>query len=472
MIGKNGTSASQSLLHFQSDHAWFGDTMPLYAQGVYHIYYTARREGGTDAWGHVSTKDFVEFTEHPWAITSGEDGSMDDASLCTGCVYYENGTYYLFYTGRTKRRTAHMLRAVSKDGIHFEKEYRELFVNNEEWYSSDGTWRDPAVFWNEEAKQYWMVFCTRRPGDAPDPFPGSLGLAVSEDLEHWELRPPVPLEHVGGTVECPEVFKLGDKWALIYYWHDTRLRLGDSPSGPWERVGSLSQNHFDFMAAKRMWDGKRHILLGWVPRKECDCAERIWGGCMAVPRELYLDEDGKPACRFIDEMDRHFAVPSEALALDRAQKPYGQMEQGRLHGLLHWPDAPDAYRLRFQIKPQTPKAVSTLFVRTNSAPSDFGHGISNGYQLIFDFPSRALRLREQYVWDQRPDIAFMPLRGEMDREFHVDLILNRDILEIVIDEKESLVYRLAKYTEGGGLALLSVDGSVEIGNWEASALRP
>lgn len=240
--------------------------------------------------------------------------------------------------------------------------------------------------------------------------------------------------------------------------------------GPWNRVGSLSQNHFDFMAAKRMWDGKRHILLGWVPRKGCDCAERIWGGCMAVPRELYLDEEGKPASRFIDEMDAYFSASADVLEMQSAQSVYGEMTEGKMHGLLYWLDAPDAYRLRFTLKPENPQTVATLFVRTNSAPTDFGHGMSNGYQLIFDFPSRALRIREQYVWDQRPDIAFMPLRGEMNRTMKVDLILNRDILEVVIDDKESLVYRLAKHTESGGLGLLSVDGYVEIKNWHPTVL--
>ena len=188
---------------------------------------------------------------------------------------------------------------------------------------------------------------------------------------------------------------------------------------------------------------------------------------MAIPRELYLDENGKPACKFIDELGNCISEVADELTLENANMIYGESNNGRLHGLLYWNDVPDTYRLRFTMKPETQDTVATLFLRTDNLSIDFGYGISKGYQLIFDFPSRVLRLREHYTWDQRPDIAFIPLRGDMDRTFQVDVVLDKDILEVEIDDKESLVYRLSKYTKTGGLALLSVDGCTIIDNWMA-----
>ena len=359
---------NRNLLHFTSDTGWFGDAMPLFVEGVYHIYYTKRLHDDRLCWGHISTRDWSSYEEHPDPLLPGLPGSPDEKGLMTGCVLHVTGTFHLFYAGSDALGKCHMLRATSMDGVQFTKENRPLFEIDTRWYRPDGTWRDPCVFWNEAEARYWMVYCARKPEHLPDPYPSQVGLAVSEDLINWTLCPPLDLSSVGTSPECPDLFRFGSEWALLYYWHDTRIRFADDPHGRWQRRKVQSPNHFDFMAAKRMWDGQRHILIGWIPRRDCDCAERIWGGHMACPRELYLDADGQPACRFIREAEGMFPDRDPRIALEHAVCAYGTDEADTVSrtvqdGLLYWVGVPDAYRLRFRMVLQGDHVVATLLLR-------------------------------------------------------------------------------------------------------------
>ena len=81
--------------------------------------------------------------------------------------------------------------------------------------------------------------------------------------------------------------------------------------------------------------------------------------------------------------------------------------------------------------------------------------------LLFDRADGLLRLREAYQWDQRPDLAAIPWNPREGAFTQVDLLLHNDILEINLDESESLVYRLMKHQDGG-LAFCVQDGVMQL----------
>lgn len=463
---------SVPLLHYRPSNGWFGDPMPLWYDGVWHLYYTKLNDNGEISWGHISTKDFVTCIEHPDPLRPGSKEDMDYLNIVTGSVIVVDGVFHMFYGGEDKHGKKRMLHAVSNDGITFMKEYKELFPMNDIWYRPDGTWRDPCVVWDQNDNVYRMYFCARSPLNKDDPFPGRLGMAHSTDLVNWTLDPPEnQLENLTGAPECPDVFYLDNQWAMIYYWHNSRIRFSDSLTGMWKRRKVLSPNHFDFMAAKRASDGNRHVMIGWIPRKHHDSSERIWGGCMAWPRELYLDETGNPACRFIPELENvMFQIVSEG-RFDQANCLRGKWspKEGRLSdGCLIWQNIPDAYRLRFSITPDAENTVASIILRLDSDENNtFAGASSRGYQLIFNFPYRLLHVREHYVWDQRPDLACIVIPDAPTCQ--VDILLNGDILEVVLNEKESVIYRLMKYPSGK-LALNIADGGVQLKNWRMDTL--
>lgn len=458
---------AKTLLHFCPEDGWVGDPMPMWHEGVCHLYYTKKRWDGQVVWGHVSTADYVHYTEYPDPLQCGGENDLDAQGICTGCVIYHDGLFRMFYAASDRFGKPHMLQAVSEDGISFEKEKRELFLQNTAFYRDDCTWRDPCVVFDDANRNWKMFFCTRCVSSGI--LPGQIGMAESKDLEHWILLPPGTLREACGSLECPDVFRMENQWAMLYYWHDTRVRFSDSLNGNWERRKVLSPAHFDFMAAKCADDGTRKILVGWVPRKPCDCGERIWGGNLAWLRELTLDQEGNPACHFLPELanifNRQVSFAPEVLHGQCKTKP-GGWEINRGSVLLR--KVPENYRLRFHVRTDNPLSVVTLFLRLNweseQAKENWNGEFSAGYQLILDYPSQLLRVREHYQWDQRPDLAAIPLNRAGEDSISLDVLLNEDILEVCVNERETMTIRLMK-SRKGKLGISVTDGCATLTDW-------
>ncbi len=198
-----------------------------------------------------------------------------------------------------------MRHSSSEDGEQFPMPGDFCFAPDER-YENGKLWRDPAVIYDEKAGLYRMVFCAKSAEQpVPNCFGGGIGYAESRDLIQWELKDPLELPEVATSVECPELFPYEDRWALLYFWHDTRFRTAESPLGPWVRGKVLSPDGFNFLAACRLFDGDRQLLFGWISRKDCDCAPYTWGGNMLFPRELTFEE-GTPKTRFARELSELF----------------------------------------------------------------------------------------------------------------------------------------------------------------------
>lgn len=435
-----------SNLHFCSETGWFGDAMPLYEDGTYHFYYTKwRKEDEKLCWGHISSGNLIDYTEHPDPLSVDDEDKM----LLTGCVVKNKDTFYAFYPAIGNDGRCRIFRAESVDGVIFRKERKELVPFDDTLYYDAGTWRDPCVFWNDSENCWWMVFCAKAPFTYPDNFHGCLGLAKSADFENWVLYPPFWDAGITSAPECPDIFTMGTKWALIYYWHETRIRFADDLGGNWERAKVISPDHFDFMAAKHMSDGARNILAGWIPRKKCDCSERIWGGNLAIPRELFVI-DGSPATRFIPELDSMF---SNKTGLFPGDMHVDATDKGLFAPII---DAPSDYRVKSGFELAGENLNLCIFIRTDDK-------IKNGYAIIFDRPAAMIRLRELYEWDQRPDISVIPWYDSDSPSLSIDLVVHDDIMEMCVNDSYTHVSRLMK-NSGGKLAFFVQDGCIEMKN--------
>ena len=69
--------------------------------------------------------------------------------------------------------------------------------------------------WNEESQQYWMLLAARlRRG--PNRQRGCTALCASKDLKSWEVRDPLWAPDLYVTHECPDLFRMGEWWYLIF----------------------------------------------------------------------------------------------------------------------------------------------------------------------------------------------------------------------------------------------------------------
>src|SRR3954465_15096968 len=67
---------------YKPENAWVGDFIPLYTSGQFHLFYLhdwrdKERHGEGIPWYRITTKDFVNFTEHGEAIPCGTKEEQD-----------------------------------------------------------------------------------------------------------------------------------------------------------------------------------------------------------------------------------------------------------------------------------------------------------------------------------------------------------------------------------------------------------
>lgn len=304
-------------IFYRPADGFVGDVIPFYWEGVYHAFYLKAplppQRNGADRtpYAHLVSRDLVHWEEWPLAIEPGPSGAPDAVSCFTGSVIEHNGRFYLFYTGypgRDKPQTICL--ATSVDLRSWEKAPQNpLFAADPRWYEAVD-WRDPFPFWNEDAGEYWMIMAARQL-TGPDQRRGCVALAVSPDLEQWEVCPPFWSPQLYYTHECPDLFRWRDQWVMLYSTfserHITHYRMSDTLAGPWLAPHNDAFDTRAFYAAKTASDGQRRFIFGWLPTREGETDEGKWqwAGHMVV-HEVVDGPDGGLAVKLPPEMDRHF----------------------------------------------------------------------------------------------------------------------------------------------------------------------
>ncbi len=303
-----------------SAHA--GDFIPYYKDGRFHLFFLLDwrdkpGHGEGVPWYQVSTSDFVHFTEHGEALPRGGKDDQD-LYVFTGSVIYGEGSHHIFYAGFNPSFKAQgkpeqaVMHAVSQDLLNWTKLPEHTFYAPAELYERND-WRDPFVFWNPETNEYWMILAARLKS-GPSRRRGCTALCTSKDLKKWEIKDPFWSPGLYFTHECPDLFKIGDWWYLVFSEFSdlirTRYRMSRSLSGPWL---TPARDYFDgrsFYAAKTASDGQRRFLFGWEPSRENDqdYSGFEWGGNLVV-HELHQDSNGSLSVAAPATIDAAWAKP-------------------------------------------------------------------------------------------------------------------------------------------------------------------
>lgn len=313
---------------YKPQEGWVGDVIPFAHEGRAWLYYLHEHRGdpkpGTP-WSLVSTQDFVTFEEHGVAIESG-GRDADDFNAYTGSVIEHEGVFYLFYTGHNPDRLGadgvplQLVKvALSHDGMKTWEKQPELTFGAPEGYE-DGDWRDPFVY-RVEGESQWRMLMTARRKEGPDRRRGVIAQLRSSDLRHWEIAEPLYAPNRYVAHECPEVFKWGEWWYLVYSEFTdsfvTRYRMSRSPDGPWIKPERDSIDGRAFYASKSLELGNRRFFIGWIASKEGerDSGPYQWAGTMST-LEATQNPDGTLA----------FSTPQEI------RDTYGELKPLELDG--------------------------------------------------------------------------------------------------------------------------------------------
>ena len=290
-----------------------GDFIPFYHNGVFHLFMIIN-----GSWEHLTTADFVNFENHGVALPAGDESEQDN-SVCTGSVIEHGGVFHIFYAGYNGRFAGVkpiqvVLHATSADLYNWKKEDDVFLPPDEKFYHRDG-WRDPLVYYDEKHKEFRMLITGAERHDHFRRW-GCAALAVSKDLKNWKVKKPLYAPFLYDSHECPDIFKLGKKWSMIFStytrWWEVRYCVADSPDGPWKSFKDELLDNRSYYAAKTVSDGKRRFLVGWIARRT-DCSDKNkyeWGGSLGV-HETEALPDGELILKPVKEIKAVYknAVP-------------------------------------------------------------------------------------------------------------------------------------------------------------------
>ena len=325
-------TTDRPLNHFTAERMWINDPNGLiHHNGLYHLYFQANPYGadwGNMSWGHATSPDLLNWTEHPVALLCDENEEVFSGSVVFDVKNSSRlGTeehpplvaiYTSAYTAASPRGgTQAQSLAYSIDGGYTWTKYE----NNPVLSRDSAHFRDPKVFGYEGAAgTYWVMA-------AVEAEQRKVVFYRSHDLMEWEyLSSFGPANATGGVWECPDLFPLpldGDpgttKWVLT---------VNLNPGGP--NGGSAGQyfvGHFDgvfFMSEATLPDGPemlssydwldwgrdyyaavsfndapdgRRIMIGWMSNWDyaADTPTAPWRGQMSLPRDITLvTRNGRP----------------------------------------------------------------------------------------------------------------------------------------------------------------------------------
>ncbi len=420
--------------HFRPPAQWLNDPNgPLFFDGHYHVFYQHNPYGdnwGHMHWGHARSTDLIHWEHLPIALAPDHDAGEEHCY--SGCATRNAaGDPMIFYTSvgfdGDAGRPFEQWGAVSHDGM---TTWKRLAQNPLITVSPSGApafgakMRDPFVFHEED--RTFMVCGADLDGKPVIP----LFEATTGDLTQWEYRGLVyetTADHLRFP-ECPNFFRLGDKWVLI-----------TSPHGPMPAmVGefNLETLRFEpetealldvgsqFYASNILFDPKsRHVLLGWIRGWE---PGHGWNGCLGIPRVLSLDTQNRLIQDFVPELQAlHGTSMLKASAVVDGELVLGELSGDCLEIIVDY-DPGDA--------------------------AEFGL-VVGGARLSCD--RRVLEVAGQQV---QVDLGEDPLR--------LHLVLDKSVLEVIVETRQSVTAVLPAaemsdvrfFSRGGNARILFLEG--------------
>ncbi len=337
--------------HYRPPSGWISDPNgPIYHKDFYHTFYIHNPFGShgwprsRNHWGHARSRDLVFWEHLPVALAP----LFDREHRCnSGCLAIDGeGRPLIFYTHvplNNKKPNEQWAAAGDDDLITWQRvsENPIFSLKTHGGPRFSKSWRDPFIF--KTGGRTFMIVTANLDGQAVLP----VYEAEDADLLRWKYlgllyRVPKSLTH---SLECPNFFKLGQRWVLIG-------SPQTSPCAVRYFVGSLDMktiqfkpetqglvDHLDnFLYATNIIhdDRGRCVLLARV--KHFKTKGRAWNGCLALPRLLSLDAQGRLIQKPVPELKKlraeHFSV--EPFELESTTRVIDEVEGDALEILVNF----------------------------------------------------------------------------------------------------------------------------------------
>ena len=432
--------------HLLPARNWMNDPNgPIYWKGQYHMFFQYNPNAavwGDMHWAHATSPDMIHWKHQPIALAP-TPGGYDSEGCFSGSAVDSNGMATFLYTG-VKNVPADQ--ATLHDGTHNFLEVQCLATSTDPDLRKLEKLVAPVLFPPRDMKltgfrdpclwregKFWYLGV----GSGQSGVGGMVLLYRSNDLRQWEYLHALasgkknskvtsdPVD-AGEMWECPDFFVLGKKHILLYsterkvYWQSGELDPKELVFHP-QKSGLLDFG--SFYAPKSQLDAKgRRILWGWITetRPEAEFSAAGWAGCMSLPRELSVGDDGGLRMRVLPELRQlrgtKMSWPGRNAGSDARQASLGQM--------------------------QLSSATAEIELRANSNPFELklADGRNDIVHISYD-PARAareLQIGKEYA-------SLPPTTGT---ELNLHLFVDGSVAECMINERAAWTTRTYQVPSG------------------------
>lgn len=328
----SSTEEPQSTTYYKPYVGYVGDPMPFYDpvnrdfKILYLQDYTSNATGTYHpAWG-LRTTDAASYESLGELVPCGGI-SEQDAALGTGSVFYnsDSGRYYFFYTGNKYNPSSSengqvVMMATSEDFETWTKN-KTFYLKGDDYGYAKHDFRDPFIFEGDDGLYHMLVSTTYSSK-------GVLAEFTSNDLESWEHQGIFMYMMWDRFYECPDLFKMGDWWYLVYsekhaairkvqYFKGSTLEelkactADDAGIWPDSKEGFLDSRAY--YAGKTASDGTNRYIWGWCPRRSSENNTDVgaypdepeWGGSLVAHKVVQLS-DGTLALQEVDAISAKY----------------------------------------------------------------------------------------------------------------------------------------------------------------------
>ncbi|XP_042437715.1 beta-fructofuranosidase, insoluble isoenzyme 3-like [Zingiber officinale] len=362
LVNLSPSSIDSTLLpryHFRPLRNWINDPNgPFYYKGIYHLFYQYNPYGsvwGNIVWGHSVSTDLINWHAVDPAIYPSK--TFDIYGCWSGSATVLPGSKpVILYTGivddfKTQVQNiafpANLSDPLLREWV--KPDYNPVISSDPSINATQ--FRDPTTAWLHPDNKHWNVAI----GSARKE--GQRGVAIlyrSRNFKNW-TKAKHPLHSIKGTGmwECPDFFPVAvsgregrdtsatgrgvkhvlkvsldrmrfEHYTLGTYYPALDRYLPDQASV--DGSEGLRYDYGNFYASKTFFDPakKRRVLCGWANESDVthdDASNDIikgWAGVHLIPRELWLDENGRQLLQWpVEEFDRlrsqHVSLANQAV---------------------------------------------------------------------------------------------------------------------------------------------------------------
>jgi beta-fructofuranosidase len=445
---------------YKPQNGYVGDPMPYYNQtdNTFYIFFLQDWRNGAPTDHPIyftKTANYSVFQGFFEAIPSGTAGSQETLLGTGSFIKDANGKLYGFYVGHNGSLypAEKVMLATSTDMRTFTKVPGFTFEAPDGYDKNN--FRDPCVYYDPTRSCYVMLVTSVKDGK------GVLARFTSPDLINWSLITPLTdFDSDAAILECPDIFKMGDKWYLVFSrinrdeHRKTFYRIADSPDGPWRQCEDALGHHETFdglylYSAKSATDGNVRYISGW-----CSTGQQVngkneldWAGSL-VTHKLVQQANGCLYPSIPDAVNNKFSKPVSYANIKKQGNVSGEngsytitSQSGRSYAMFNRNTVP----IKITMKIDASQATKFGF--------SFGAGgdLTEIYSVLFDLTTinhwsiQALFLNKELTYSTGSyanELNFTPLIVPEDKVFNIKIIIEKSVCVLYVNDNVAFTNRI------------------------------